>query len=217
MRTMFNGWPEDALGFYDGLEADNTKAYWTAHLPVYQSHVLGPMTDLLDELAPVYGETKIFRPYRDIRFSKDKSPYKTAIAATIGDGYVQLSARGLAAGSGIYEMASDQLERYRQAVADDKSGAELERLVAAVRKQDIDVHGTDTLKKAPRGYPADHPRIGLLRYKGLMAWKEWPVEPWLGTAGAKDRVAAFLTAAQPLCDWLNTSVGPSAEPESRRR
>jgi len=87
--------------------------------------------------------------------------------------------------------------------ADDKSGAELERLVAAVRKHDIDVHADDTLKKAPPGYPADHPRIDLLRYKGLMAWKEWPVEPWLGTAAAKDRVVAFLTAAQATTELWN--------------
>jgi uncharacterized protein (TIGR02453 family) len=213
---VFDGWPQDALDFYDGLEADNSRAYWTAHLPVYKSHVLGPMTDLMDELAPVYGKVKIFRPYRDLRFSKDKSPYKTMISAMFGDGYIELSARGLAAGYGMYEMASDQLERYRQAVADDKSGAELERLVAAIRSQDIEVQAQDTLMKAPRGYPADHPRIDLLRYKGLMAWKQWPVEPWLGTAAAKDRVTAFMTAAQPLRDWLAANVGPSAEPESRR-
>ena len=214
---MFDGWPQDALDFYAGLEADNSKAYWTAHRPVYESHVLGPMSDLLDELGPVYGEAKIFRPYRDLRFSKDKSPYKTSVSAMFGDGYIELSARGLAAGRGMYEMAADQLERYRQAVADDESGAQLECLADAIRKQEIDVRAEDTLKKAPRGYPADHPRLDLLRYKGLMAWKEWPVEPWLGTAAAKDRVTAFLTTAQPLSDWLSANVGPSAEPESRHR
>ena len=214
---MFDGWPEEALDFYDGLEADNSKAYWTEHRPVYESHVLGPMTDLLDELAPDFGATKIFRPYRDIRFSKDKSPYKTAIGAMVGDGYIQLSARGLAAGSGMYGMASDQLDRYRQAVADDKSGAELDGLVGAIRGQDIDVHGHETLKTAPRGYPADHPRVGLLRCKGLVAWTEWPVEAWLGTAAAKQRVIGFLTATRPLCDWLGANVGPSDQPESRRR
>jgi uncharacterized protein (TIGR02453 family) len=213
----FEGWPEEALDFYDGLEADNSKTYWTAHLPVYQSRVLRPMTELLDELGPEFGDTKIFRPYRDVRFSKDKSPYKTSIAAMIGDGYIQLSARGLAAGSGMYGMASDQLDRYRQAVADDKSGPELEGLVSAIRAQGIDVHAYESLKKAPRGYPADHPRIDLLRHKGLIAWQEWPVEPWLGTAAAKDRVAGFLAAARPLCDWLGTNVGPSDEPDSRRR
>src|SRR5260370_41374234 len=97
----FTGWPEEALDFYEGLEADNTKTYWTANKAVYEDAVLGPMTALLDELGPEFGDTKIFRPYRDVRFSKDKSPYKTAIGATIGDGYVQLSAEGLAAGNGM--------------------------------------------------------------------------------------------------------------------
>jgi uncharacterized protein (TIGR02453 family) len=213
----FDGWPEDALDFYDGLEADNTKTYWTAHLRTYETQVLAPMVALLDELAPDFGATKIFRPYRDIRFSKDKSPYKTAVAATVGDGYIHLSARGLAAGNGMYGMAPDQLERYRQAVIGDRTGAELERMINSVRSHEIDVHGHETLKTAPRGYPADHPRIDLLRCKGLIAWKEWPVEAWLATAAAKQRVAGFLAATQPLADWLKINVGPSAEPQARRR
>ena len=122
----FQGWPEEALDFYDGLEADNSKTYWLAHKHVYETCVLQPMTELLDELGPDHGEGKIFRPYRDVRFSKDKSPYKTAIGAVIGDGYIQLSARGLGVGSGMWQMAPDQLERYRRAVAADHSGAELE-------------------------------------------------------------------------------------------
>jgi|SRR5450755_5435 uncharacterized protein (TIGR02453 family) len=206
----FDGWPEEALDFYEGLEADNTKTYWMAHQGIYETKVRGPMTELLDELGADFGPTKIFRPYRDVRFSKDKSPYKTAIAATVGDGYVHLSASGLAAGNGMYAMAPDQLERYREAVASDLAGAELERLISSVRGHGIDVRGHETLKTAPRGYPSDHERIGLLRCKGLIAWQEWPVEAWLGTAGAKQRVAGFLTATQPLADWLAAHVGSSA-------
>jgi len=213
----FEGWPEDALDFYDGLEADNTKTYWTKHRDTYDAQVRGPMTELLEELAPDFGDIKIFRPYRDVRFSKDKSPYKTAIGATVGDGYIQLSAHGLAAGSGMYGMEAGQLDRYRKAVAGDRSGARLERVISAVREHDIDVHGHETLKTAPRGYPPDHPRIDLLRCKGLVAWKQWPVEPWLGTAAAKDRVTGFLTATRPLCHWLAEHVGPSTAGESRRR
>jgi uncharacterized protein (TIGR02453 family) len=205
----FQGWPEEALDFYEGLEADNSKAYWTAHKAVYENAVLGPMTELVDELAPGFGEPKIFRPYRDVRFSKDKSPYKTHIGALVGGGYVQLSARGLAAGSGMYGMAPDQLDRYRAAVAGEATGGELERVVAGVQGHEIAVQGRDSLKTAPRGYPADHPRIGLLRHKGLVAWKEWPVEPWLGTSAAKEHVAAFLAACQPLCAWLDANVGPA--------
>lgn len=198
----FQGWPEEALEFYEGLEADNSKTYWLAHKEVYDSSVLLPMSELMAELEPEHGESKIFRPYRDVRFSKDKTPYKTAIGARIGAGYVQLSADGLAAGTGSYGMAADQLERYRQAVAADSSGKDLEKIIATVRKHDIEVRGRDVLKSAPRGYPADHPRIELLRYKGLVAWKEWPVEPWLTTAAARHRIAEFLSAARPLNDWL---------------
>ncbi|HEV2371411.1 MAG TPA: DUF2461 domain-containing protein [Streptosporangiaceae bacterium] len=212
----FSGWPEEALDFYEGLEVDNSKTYWTAHKAVYEEKVLGPMTALLDELGPRFGETKIFRPYRDVRFSKDKSPYKTNIGALVGNGYVMLSAKGLAAGNGMYGMAPDQLDRYRRAVADDIAGGELDRVAGALRAEGIDVSGRDELKKTPRGYPADHPRAGLLRYKGVVAWQEWPVEPWLGTPAARDRIVGFLEATKPLSDWLDQHVGPSAvEPKPR--
>jgi uncharacterized protein (TIGR02453 family) len=208
----FDGWPEEALDFYEGLAADNTKTYWTAHKHIYDEHVLGPMTELAEELGPEFGEWKIFRPYRDVRFSKDKSPYKTAIGAVIGDIYVQLSAKGLAAGNGMYGMAADQLDRYRAAVADDKSGTELDGIVAGVRTHGIDVSGRDELKKAPKGYPADHPRIELLRCKGLVAWQEWPPEAWLGTAAAKHRLTGFMAHTRPLGEWLSANVGSSALP-----
>jgi uncharacterized protein (DUF2461 family) len=107
-------------------------------------------------------------------------------------------------------MAPDQLDRYRQAVAGDRTGGELEDVIAAVESAGIGVTGRDVLKAAPRGYPADHPRIGLLRYKGIVAWKEWPVESWLETAAARDRVTGFLRATRPLSAWLDTNVGPSA-------
>jgi len=212
----FQGWPAEALEFYEGLEADNSKAYWTAHKAVYEEKVRGPMAELVEELAPEFGEYKIFRPYRDVRFSKDKSPYQTHIGAMVGDGYIQLSANGLAVGSGMHHMAPDQLDRYRQAVADDKTGEELGRIIFAIERQEIAVHGQDALKTAPRGYPADHPRVELLRYKGVVTWKEWPVEPWLGTAAARQHVAGFLAASQPLCAWLNANVGESSAEPARR-
>jgi uncharacterized protein (TIGR02453 family) len=212
----FSGWPEEALDFYDGLAADNSKTYWTAHRAVYDELVLGPMAELVDELGPEFGDTKIFRPYRDVRFSKDKTPYKTHIGAMVGSGYVQLSAHGLAAGDGMYGMAPDQLDRYRQAVASDLTGPELERVIATIEKTGIGVSGRDTLKSAPRGYPADHPRIGLLRHKGLVAWQEWPAGAWLGTAEAKDRVVTFLRTTGPLSDWLADRVGPSRVPDRSR-
>jgi uncharacterized protein (TIGR02453 family) len=165
------------------------------------------MTELTEELAAEFGEPKIFRPYRDVRFSADKSPYKTHIGAVIGGtGYVQLSAEGLGAGAGMWQMESEPLDRYRQAVAGDGPGAELEQIIARIEKDGITVHGHSVLKSAPRGYPADHPRIALLRYKGLTAWKQWPVEPWLETAAAKDHVMSFFRTVQPLCSWLIINV-----------
>jgi uncharacterized protein (TIGR02453 family) len=212
----FSGWPAEALEFYEGLEADNTKAYWLSHKSTYEEQVLGPMAALTEELAGEFGDIKIFRPYRDVRFSKDKTPYKTHIGAMVGSGYIQLSAEGLAVGDGMYVMAPDQLDRYRRAVAKDDTGEDLLRVIAAVERQGIGVHGRDVLKKAPRGYPPDHPRIGLLRYKGLIAWKQWPAGAWLGTPKAKDRIAGVLTASRPLSGWLQTHVGPSEIADSRR-
>ena len=214
----FKGWPASALEFYEGLEAHNSKAYWTDHKAVYERDVKAPMEALLAELADEFGDGRIFRPNRDIRFSADKSPYKTAMGATVGRGYVQISAEGLFTGSGIYHMMPDQLDRYRSAVAADKTGKELEKVIAGVRaaNQKIDVHGTDPLKTAPKGYPKDHPRVDLLRNKGLIAAKQWPAAAWLGTAAAKARVLEVLRAARPLNDWLDTHVGPTAMDASRR-
>src|ERR1700722_8177769 len=128
----FGGWPEEALDFYEGLEADNSRSYWLAHKDIYDSCVHAPMAELLAELEPEHGEAKIYRPYRDLRFSANKDPYKTAIGGHVGHGYVQLSAAGLAAGSGMYGMAPDQLDRYRRAVAAERTGEALEQLVAAL-------------------------------------------------------------------------------------
>ena len=212
----FSGWPAEALEFYEGLEADNSRTYWTAHKALYETAVYAPMMELLSDLEGEFGEGRLFRPYRDVRFSPDKSPYKTNIGATLaGGGYIQLSARGLGAGCGMYHMAADQLDRYRRAVADDRTGEELRGIIAEAAKQEIGITGYQTLKTAPRGYPKDHPRVDLLRHKGLIAWREWPVEPWLGTPAAADRVTGFLRAARPLRAWLRHHVGDSTLPPDR--
>jgi uncharacterized protein (TIGR02453 family) len=209
----FTGWPAEAVDFYEGLAADNTKAYWTEHKPVYEALVLAPMAELLADLEPEFGAGRIARPYRDVRFSADKSPYKTAIYATFeAGGYVRFSAAGLTAALGYYMMAPDQLDRYRRAVADDAPGSDLAGIVTALTARQIQVDGTQNLKSAPRGYPADHPRIDLLRHKGLIAWRDWPAGAWLGTAQARTRVVDFLRTAAPLQDWLDQHVGPPAPP-----
>src|SRR6201996_767538 len=146
----FSGWPTAALEFYEGLEADNSKAYWTHRKAVYQEQVLRPMEELLEQLAPEFGSTKIFRPYRDIRFSADKTPYKTHIGAVLGrTSYVQFSADGLGAGAGMWHLEPDQLARYRAAVAADGTGADLDAIIAELEKAGVEIHGHESLKSAP--------------------------------------------------------------------
>jgi uncharacterized protein (TIGR02453 family) len=213
----FRGWTDAVLDFYEGLEVDNSRSYWQAHKSVYDEQVRAPMEALLAELAGEFGEAKIFRPHRDIRFSADKSPYKTHVGATFADhGYLQVSAAGLAAASGTYVFAADQLTRYRRAVDLDLTGEALTRIVEDARAGGLTITAGSTLATTPRGFPKDHPRIELLRMKGLVTWKNWPVEPWLATAEAKDKVAAVLRASMPLVTWLDLHVGRSELDRSRR-
>ena len=204
----FTGWPVEAVEFYDGLEDDNTKAYWQEHKPVYDRCVKAPMDALLAELADDFGAGRTFRPNRDVRFSADKTPYKTNCAAQLPGGYVSFSAEGLFVGAGLYMPSPEQLGRFREAVAAERSGKQLAAIVAALRKAGYEVSAHETLKTAPKGYPVDHPRIELLRLKGVVMSRSWPVGAWLGTKKAKDRVVGCLTDARPLTAWLERAVGP---------
>jgi uncharacterized protein (TIGR02453 family) len=216
----FRGWPKEALDFYVGLEADNSRQYWLAHKAIYDESVKAPFLELSDAVEREFGPLRVFRPNRDIRFSKDKSPYKiAAAAATEGEGgaayYVQISSGGLYVGSGYYHLMPDQLERYRVAVADARRGPKLAAAVAALRKQRYGVDSRESLKSAPRGYPPDHPRIDLLRHKGMHAGKEFGAPGWLRTKAALDRIVKTWRDAGPMNRWLDQNVGPStlAPPE----
>jgi uncharacterized protein (TIGR02453 family) len=217
----FGGFPPEAITFYRGLEADNSKAYWQANKAVYESAVKGPMDALLAEVGAEFGPFRVFRPYRDTRFSKDKAPYKTNIGA-VGEGaggaihYVALSAEGLFAGSGYYVMAKDQLERFRAAVDDDVLGDEVAAITAALGRKGYSLEAHDELKGAPRGYPKDHPRVDLLRRKGLVAGRGWPVAGWLHTRRALGTVVAAWRDCEALDDWLDRHVGPSTLPPDPR-
>jgi uncharacterized protein (TIGR02453 family) len=213
----FRGWPVEAIEFFEGLEADNTKAYWQDNKAVYERCVRAPMDDLLAELEAEFGAGRVFRPYRDVRFSRDKTPYKTNIAAHVGDsGYVSVSADGLGVGSGMFMMAPDQLERFRAAVADEGTGVALETIVATIRQAGHGCGPHDALKTAPKGYPKDHPRIELLRGKGITTWHQWPPGAWLGTRKAKERILDVIWASAPLNEWLASHVGASRlEPAHR--
>jgi uncharacterized protein (TIGR02453 family) len=162
-------------------------------------------------LEPEFGPGKMFRPYRDVRFSNDKSPYKTHCGATAGPFYVQVGPSGLVVAGGYYRMASDQVERFRVAVADDRRGTDLEKRLAALVADGFAVQG-ETLRTRPRGYEADHPRIELLRHKGLYGSRVWPPDDVLHEPGTQDRVATAWRALRPLSEWLTDHVGPTEQP-----
>jgi uncharacterized protein (TIGR02453 family) len=207
----FQGFPVEALDFYEGLESDNTKTYWTAHKQIYEECVRAPLIALCEVLEPEFGDVHLFRPYNDLRFARDRNPYKEQQGAVVGGHYLHVSAAGLFAASGYHHMAADQVERYREAVDDKRTGPKLERLVDKIRAGGYTVGG-DALKTRPRDYPSDHPRIDLLRHKGLAAWVEFGSPPWLHTAEAADRVAQAWRDMGPLSDWLDANVGPSTMP-----
>ncbi len=216
----FTGWPKSVFAFYEGLEADNSRAYWLAHKATYDEDVKEPFAALSAAVEKEFGPMRVFRPNRDTRFAKDKSPYKTQ-AAAVTEGrsgthfYVSIGAEGLYVGSGYYMLMPDQLERYRDAVADNRTGPPLVKAVAAVRAAKLECAAHDELKTAPRGYPKDHPRVELLRWKGLHAGRQFPAARWVSTAAALDRIRDTWRAAKPVNTWLDKHVGPStaAPPE----
>ncbi|MEZ5378154.1 MAG: DUF2461 domain-containing protein [Acidimicrobiales bacterium] len=208
----FSGLSPAGIEFYEELEDDNTKAFWTANKHRYESEVKAPMTALCEELSD-YGPFRLFRPYNDVRFAKGKPLYKTAQGAyTEGEGgagyYVHFSAEGFMAGAGYYAMAKDQLARFREAVDDDARGAEIAAIVEQLAKR-YDIAAIDELKTAPRGYPKDHPRIELLRRKGLIASKAFGTPKWIFTKQIVTRVRQAWDDMAPMNDWLDTHVGPS--------
>jgi uncharacterized protein (TIGR02453 family) len=219
----FAGFPDEGLVFYEGLEADNSRTYWLAHRDRYESAVRAPLLALVEELAPEFGTPKVFRPYRDVRFSKDKTPYKTHQGAVlhqegagVGAVYVQVSADGLRVSGGSWRLQPDQVERYRRAVADDVQGPRLVAEADRLRAAGWSVEG-ERLVRAPRGYPADHDRIDLLRHKSLHATRSWEPADWLHQPEALDRVRDSWRELTQLNAWLSDNVGATTAPPDRRR
>lgn len=207
----FAGFPDAALDFYDDLELDNTKAFWEAHKTVYSESVKAPMTALAAALEPEFGQAKVFRPFRDVRFAKDKTPYKTNQGAFVGVGpacgwYVEIAARGVRTGAGFYDASASDLGRIRASISDDATGKQLQRILKKLERAGFEVGG-DRLKTAPRGYDADHPRIELLRHRSLTVGKDYGFEPVIHTPALLDAVQADWRAARPLVDWIRARLG----------
>jgi uncharacterized protein (TIGR02453 family) len=216
----FVGFPAEGIEFYEQLGADNSRAFWAEHRSRFEAYVKAPMVELtqaLDEFGPFH----LFRPHNDQRFSKNRPPYKTHQGAfgelEGGTGfYLQLSADGLMVAAGYYWMAKDQLKRFRDAVVAEQTGAQIEALVADAKRAKYDVGAIDELKTAPRGYDKDHPRIELIRRKGLMLSKNLGTPKWLHSKQAEQKVRDVWAGAADVCAWLDAHVGPSTEPPDDR-
>lgn len=207
----FTGFPPEAVGFYQRLELDNSKDFWAANADTYTTCVKQPMQALLDQLAPAFGEPKLFRPHRDVRFSADKSPYKTHQGGYVATGtgmgwYVQVSATGLFAAGGWYAATPDQVARYRAALDDEAAAEPLQKALRSLTRKGFEVGG-EQLKSRPRGVAPDHPRLELLRHRTLTVAREYGEPQWLSSAEALRHVRADWRAMRPLVDWLSEHVG----------
>jgi uncharacterized protein (TIGR02453 family) len=210
MEVSFAGWKGDFKGFFLGLQVNNSKAYFESHRKQYEHDVKAPMVALLADLEPEFGAARLSRPNRDIRFSADKSPYKTNIyATTSAGGYVALDADGLVAGGGRHMMEPADLATFREAVAAKGSGEKLAAIVAALRAKGYEVAGQE-LKRVPSPHAQDHPRGDLLKHKRLIYWRRWAIEPWIATPKARERVTQAWVDGKELEGWLTRHLGEDA-------
>jgi uncharacterized protein (TIGR02453 family) len=229
MSARFPGFPPDAMTFFRGLERNNRREWFQARKPVYEEMVKRPMVELIRNLtgammsfAPDYvvdPEKAIFRIYRDTRFSKDKTPYKTNIAASFrrrglvnhaGAGfYFSISAKEVAAGGGIYMPAADELLAVRNHVA--HNHREFRRLIAnrTVRRLLGDFQG-EQLSRVPKGFSAEHPAADLLRYKQFLLYIE--LDPALATSPQlESELVKRFRALTPFLDFLNAPFVSAAK------
>lgn len=222
--TTFQGFGEAALDFYEGLVADNGKTYWQQHRAVYDSAIAEPMTALAAALEPEFGQVKIFRPYRDLRFSADKRPYQehasmgTRAGENEGHGgcYFRLDLEGLTLAGGYHQPARDQLARFRTLQDDDAAAADLDATLASLEEQGFALSEGAPVRTAPRGWPRDHPRIALIRRTSLVVVRHDEPADWLFDRRCLDVVTAAWRTVGSWNAWLDARVGPSTLPASTR-
>jgi uncharacterized protein (TIGR02453 family) len=151
---------------------------------------------------------KFFRPYRDVRFAKDKTPYKTHQGVWFGESslYLHVSAAGLLVAGGYWDTSSPQVDRLRRAIADDVAGAALERTLSTLRGKKLTIGGSQ-ITRVPSGYDKEHARADLLRYKTMTASHEFGSPAWLSTRRTQTEIVKAWHAIGPLIAWLDTHVG----------
>jgi uncharacterized protein (TIGR02453 family) len=203
-------WTAAALDFLRELEDNNDRDWFKANRARYDELLLAPTRDLAEQLGQL-GPPHFFRPYNNTRF-RPGPPLKEHIAASVGAGpavyYVQLSLDGLVLGAGMWHPERDQLERFRAAIDDARRASSFERAVSKAESGGLELVEPE-LKRAPKGYSPDHPRIERLRLKRLAVTDRQPLRRWLHTRACDQRIRSELEAAQPFVTWLNEQVGPA--------
>lgn len=208
----FNGFDPAACGWFEDLARHNNKDWFTANRALHREGIVGPMQALLDEAQAKFGgETKIFRANRDVRFSKDKSPYhlhQRGLVHSVGVMaiYTAIDAEGFYAGMGVYGFEPARLRQFRAAVAAE-GGESFARIVADIETVGIPLSG-ERLKTVPRGFDADHPRADLLKQKAIIFGRRSDA----GSVSDAEAVRAFAfetwTTIRPADDWLFEAMGP---------
>lgn len=206
------GIPPAAFGFYDQLLENPTKPWWEAHKETYLEAVRAPLLALGEASAPEFGPYHLYRPYRDVRFSADKTPYKNhqGMFVELRNGlgwYVQISATGLMVAGGWYRSSPAQVTRYRDAVAQNSGAHVVAAFVADLESTGLCVDG-EQLKSRPRGVAADHPHLEWLRYRTLYASRTWQPQSWMNTTRACGRIQTEWRRMRPFLEWLSEVVGP---------
>lgn len=204
--SAFDGFPLGVIDFYEDLERNNTREWWQAQKASYDDDVRAPMEAFAAVVEEEFGTAKIFRPNRDVRFSADKSPYKTHQGLVVAQGegagwYVQVSAEGLMSAAGWWRGTPELVARYREALEDEDRADELERILADLRAAGYLIGG-ERLKSRPRGVEADHPYLELLKHRSLTVERQYGEPEWLPTAAAADHIVNDWRAYRPLMSWI---------------
>jgi uncharacterized protein (TIGR02453 family) len=227
MTDRFEGFPDGTRKFLRGLAKNNRKEWFDAHRPEYDEFYVDAAKRFVCAIGPglrkisksVQYEPRVngslFRINRDVRFSKDKSPYKPHLDLWFWEGdkrgwetpgfFFRLADTELVVGAGMHQLAKEQLPKYRAAVLDERTGKSLAKLVEQLRNDGYRVGGA-TRKTVPRGLDASHPRAALLLHEGLFAVMESPPPKSLGTPRFVDDCLKWFRGAYPVSKWLQQHV-----------
>ena len=210
------GLDPDAFAFYAELEQNQSKEWWLANKKRYDERVKAPVERLVDALGGEFGPLKIFRPYKDVRFSADKRPYKDHLGLVTADDsaatyYLQLSHHGLMLAGGLYQPEREQLARFREIVDDNRLVGDLEAALEEVAESGYTIMTTDALTTAPRGFSVDHPKIELLRLKRLAIAAQHAPADWMTGPELVDRVRAGWRTVRVWNDWIAENLPTAVE------